>query len=288
MNRLVYFEQIAGSARKFYLMTEDDGGSTFTANYGRIGTTGSVKTYPMSKWQHVYNTRIQHGYTDKTRDYLAGRTSLSPKTKPVDGIKYNITGMCKTVKRHRVYRIVATKNFETVDGRIVEKGEPGGWIESALNLSQDGRCWIDDDAVVLGNGGVTDNALVADEVMCEGILQDNAIARGKACIEDGAICRDNTLVCDNALVKENAIVTWGSDLGNVAVFAIYLMCAVEKSCQKNAAAVLLNVYGDGVVASVRKAALLDTELAGNQKLAQHLYRDCRDVMRTIVPKPEEM
>lgn len=24
MNRLVYFEQIAGSARKFYLMTEDD------------------------------------------------------------------------------------------------------------------------------------------------------------------------------------------------------------------------------------------------------------------------
>lgn len=82
MNRLVYFEQIAGSARKFYLTTEDDGGSTFTANYGRIGTTGSVKTYPMSKWQHVYNTRIQHGYTDKTRDYLAGRTSLSPKTKP--------------------------------------------------------------------------------------------------------------------------------------------------------------------------------------------------------------
>lgn len=223
MNRLVYFEQIAGSARKFHLMTEDDGGSTFTANYGRIGTTGSVKTYPMSKWQHVYNTRIQHGYTDKTRDYLAGRTSISPKTKPVDGIKYNITGMCKTVKRHRVYRIVATKNFETVDGRIVEKGEPGGWIESALNLSQDGRCWIDDDAVVFGNGGVTDNALVADEVMCEGILQDNAIARGKACIEDGAICRDNTLVCDNALVKENAIVM---DNATVAEDAIVCKNAV--------------------------------------------------------------
>ena len=29
MNRLVYFEQIAGSARKFYLMTEDDGGSRY-------------------------------------------------------------------------------------------------------------------------------------------------------------------------------------------------------------------------------------------------------------------
>ena len=66
------------------------------------------------------------------------------------------------------------------------------------------------------------------------------------------------------------------------------MCAVEKSCRENAATVLLNVYGDGVVASVRKAAVLDTELAGNQKLAQHLYRDCRDVMRTIVPKTEEV
>lgn len=65
------------------------------------------------------------------------------------------------------------------------------------------------------------------------------------------------------------------------------MYALEESCRENAAAVLLNVYGDGVVASVRKTALLDTELAGNQKLAQHLYRDCRDVMRTIVPEPEE-
>lgn len=57
MNRLVYFEQIAGSARKFYLMTEDDGGSTFTANYGRIGTTGSVKTYPMRVNGSMYTTR---------------------------------------------------------------------------------------------------------------------------------------------------------------------------------------------------------------------------------------
>lgn len=65
------------------------------------------------------------------------------------------------------------------------------------------------------------------------------------------------------------------------------MYALEESCRENAAAVLLNVYGDGVVASVRKTALLDTDLAGNQKLAQHLYRDCRDVMRTIVPEPEE-
>lgn len=57
MNRLVYFEQIAGSARKFYLMTEDDGGSTFTANYGRIGTTGSVKTYPPAKQSNWFATQ---------------------------------------------------------------------------------------------------------------------------------------------------------------------------------------------------------------------------------------
>lgn len=223
MNRLVYFEQIAGSARKFYIMTEDDGGSTFTANYGRIGTTGSVKTYPMNKWQSVYNTRIQHGYTDKTQDYLAGRTHMSPKTKKVDGIKYNITGACKTVKGHRVYRILATKDFEAVDGRFVENGEYGGWIESALNLSQDGRCWVDDDAVVLGDGAVTDNALVADEVLCKGVLQDNAIARGKACIEDGVICRDNVLVCDNVLVKEYAII---KDNATVAEDAIVCKKAI--------------------------------------------------------------
>ena len=32
------------------------------------------------------------------------------------------------------------------------------------------------------------------------------------------------------------------------------MCAVEKRCQKHAAAVLLNVFGDDDVASIRKAA----------------------------------
>lgn len=202
MNRLVYFEQIAGSARKFYLMAEDDGGSTFTANYGRIGTTGSVKTYPMSKWQHVYNTRIQHGYTDKTRDYLAGRTSLSPKTKPVDGIKYNITGMCKTVKRHRVYRIVATKNFETVEGYEVQAGETGGWIEKPENLDQDGQCWVADEAIVFGGSAcVKDNALVADNAVCEGSVCEDAVVRGEASIKSKAICMGHSLICDSAIVN---------------------------------------------------------------------------------------
>ena len=92
-----------------------------------------------------------------------------------------------------------------------------------MYLSLDVRCVLEVDAVVFVNGVVSDYALVADEVMCEGILQDNAIARGKACIEDGAICRDNTLVCDNALVKENAIVM---DNATVAEDAIVCKNAV--------------------------------------------------------------
>lgn len=102
----------------------------------------------------------------------------------------------------------------------------------------------------------------------------------------------NISTCEAVELVRNAIDPY-SMMGISADDMVYAsvkrhMYAVEESCRKNEAAVLLNVYGDGVVASVRKAALLDTELAGNQKLAQHLYRDCRDVMRTIVPKPEEM
>ena len=46
---IAYFEFKSGGSDKFYLMEQDPNGTSFTARYGRCGTTGSVATYPMSK-----------------------------------------------------------------------------------------------------------------------------------------------------------------------------------------------------------------------------------------------
>lgn len=75
---VAYFEDTSGSSNKFYLMVEDTSNATFTATWGAIGTVGSSKVYPMSKWNSVFNTRIRHGYVNMTQAYLAGQTKTKP------------------------------------------------------------------------------------------------------------------------------------------------------------------------------------------------------------------
>lgn len=45
-----------------------------------------------------------------------------------------------------LYRIQALKKFA-----IVKAGDKGGFIEKESNLSQDGNCWIYDNAKVYGD-----------------------------------------------------------------------------------------------------------------------------------------
>ena len=42
----------------------------------------------------------------------------------------------------------------------VQAGDLGGWIESENNLSQDGNCWVRDNAMISGNAWVDGNAWV--------------------------------------------------------------------------------------------------------------------------------
>lgn len=49
---------------KFYKMTQN--GSTFTAEYGRVGASPQRKVYPMTRWPSIYTQKIQKGYVDQT------------------------------------------------------------------------------------------------------------------------------------------------------------------------------------------------------------------------------
>ena len=69
--------------------------------------------------------------------------------------KYKLTDECITFDDRKLYRIEALKDFGGV-----HKGEKGGFIESEDNLSQDGYCWVCNDAMVWGNAKVYGNAVV--------------------------------------------------------------------------------------------------------------------------------
>lgn len=94
--------------------------------------------------------------------------------------KYKLTD--ETINLHGItlYRIEALKDFNNV-----KKGDTGGFVESELNLSQEGNCWIYDDGCAYENAIVTDNAQV----------YDNAKIHGNVHVSDDAVVCGNVHLC---------------------------------------------------------------------------------------------
>jgi hypothetical protein len=94
--------------------------------------------------------------------------------------KYSFSNQSKInpMNDKRVYRIVAKR---AIPLHGVKKGDLGGFMESGLNLSQEGDCWIGEDAVVFGGASVTGNALV----------------KGKTQVFDGALVTGSVQVDGN-------------------------------------------------------------------------------------------
>lgn len=61
-----YLENTTDNHNKFYEMTENPGGKTFTSRYGKIGSTGSQHTYDMNDWSKLYDEKIKKDYVDVT------------------------------------------------------------------------------------------------------------------------------------------------------------------------------------------------------------------------------
>jgi len=99
------------------------------------------------------------------------------------GPRYEFTDETKTVDGHVLHRI-----------RRLSDGKLGGFIEKEENLSQEGSCWVDDNAKVYDDARVYDNAHV----------YGNAIVYGSAQIYDNAWVCNNAKVYDDAQVYEHA------------------------------------------------------------------------------------
>lgn len=62
--------------------------------------------------------------------------------------------------QYRAYRIRALRDFG-----FVKKGEIGGYIQYASNLSQEGNCWVNENSAGFGNVRITDDAYVKDSII---------------------------------------------------------------------------------------------------------------------------
>ena len=121
--------------------------------------------------------------------------------------KYKLTEeICYDFLGIKLYRIEALKDFANV-----KKGDKGGYIEKEDNLSQEGDCWIYDDAKVYDNAKVFGNAVICD----------NAQVFGDAIIADNAQVCDNAKVSGNVIVCGNAIISGDAEIKNSSDYIIF-------------------------------------------------------------------
>ena len=131
------------------------------------------------------------------------------------GTKYEFTNKTLNHDGHVLHQI-----------RRLSDGKLGGWIEKEENLSQDGNCWvfenakiygdaqvygnakIDGNAEVFGNAKVYDSASVGENAKVYGNAQvyDDAWIFGDAQVYDNAKVYDQSQVYCNAKVHGNAII----------------------------------------------------------------------------------
>ena len=99
--------------------------------------------------------------------------------------KYILTDEKIKFQGKTLYRIQAVKTFQ-YGGKKIRKGSLGGFVESYDNLSQDGNCWIFDDAKVLGQAFVRSHAAVCDNAC----IYDHAEICGWGTVGDFAVVYD--------------------------------------------------------------------------------------------------
>lgn len=110
-----------------------------------------------------------------------------------------------------LFRIKALRDIPRYN---VKKGDIGGLVGSEYNLSQEGDCWIADDAAAVGLAQVKDNAILQEDAYACGlaVVKDNACLRDAAKAEGRAIVQDNATMWDLSTVSGNAILSGNASL----------------------------------------------------------------------------
>lgn len=117
-----------------------------------------------------------------------------------------------------LYRIEAKEDMVLADGTVIKAGDKGGYVESYANLSQEGNCWVADDAKVYDQARVSDGAVVSGEAEVSGVatVRDRASVSGHAKVKDQAVVQGEGRVMDYAMLSDKAVVEDQAAIGGRA------------------------------------------------------------------------
>ena len=123
--------------------------------------------------------------------------------------KYELTDATIEYIGHTLHRIRAVRSFGDV-----KKGELGGFLESEINLTHEGNCWVAENARIFGAARVAENARISGAAQVNQNAQVFGFARisgdtqifGEARIFGFAQVSGDTQIFGKAEVSGNAVV----------------------------------------------------------------------------------
>ena len=138
---------------------------------------------------------------------------MMPKAKK----KYEMTDKTKVVAGVTLHRIRALVDIAAFG---IEAGDVGGWIESEINLSQDGDAWVADNARISGGARVFGGARIYDDARIYDGAQifGGAQIYGNARVDGDAWVFGGAQIYGNARIDDGARVFGGAQIyGNARV-----------------------------------------------------------------------
>ena len=117
-------------------------------------------------------------------------------------MKYELTDIKRDYGGTTVYRIKALEDIENKNNfqLDVKKGDLGGWVSGYHNLSQQGKCWIYDNSIVVDNARVEDDAIVYGN----SIMHGNSSAYNRSQIKESFLFK-NSMVLGDAYINSSKL-----------------------------------------------------------------------------------
>lgn len=196
--------------------------------------------------------------------------------------KYELTNETKIYNGITLYRIKALKNFADV-----KAGDLGGWVQGEQNLSQEGNCWIYDEAVAFQNSVVMENAKLKNKALVKGVVQirDNAIIKdfakiyfwaevcGSAKVANNAVVTDNAKVFGNAQVIDEALIYGNATISENAIVGGYAnVYGKAKISGSTYISNTISIFGEAVIKSNKDWFMVGSVGTDNEEVGT-FFRD---------------
>ena len=180
--------------------------------------------------------------------------------------KYELTNITMVFEGRTLYRIIALKNFSDV-----EAGDLGGWVSGIDNLSQEGNCWIYDEAKCMGNARMFDNSKMFNNSKMHG----NSTMYNDSRMYDCSVMYNNSTMYGHSIMYGDSMLKDEEKLYGELISKVDKFIDISNPKGKMVTGVLKDgevLFNVGNLSEINKEEFLDILYNGNEIIEESSSR----------------